>query len=97
MCMDSVLTSDIFFFITSIAVAVVTTLIIIILVYIIKLVREIRRITESIRKGTDAITEDIGELRTKLRDKGLFSALIMTILHAVARRSDAKRKKGDET
>lgn len=94
--MNSVLTSDIFFFITSVAVAIVTTLIIIILIYIIKLVRDLRGIAENVRKGTDAITEDVAELRMKLKDKGLFSALIMTIIQGFSRRSSTHKGKKEE-
>jgi hypothetical protein len=90
--MDSVLTSDIFFFITSIAVAIVTTLIVILLVSIIRLVRNISGIVERVREGTDALSEDMGAVRSKLKEKGLMSALIVTIMHAASKRFDNNKK-----
>lgn len=68
--MESILTSDIFFFITSIAVIIMTLTVVVMLFYGIKIVRHIAHITQHIQDESDMIAHDIKELRSTLKKGG---------------------------
>jgi uncharacterized protein YoxC len=61
---------DIFFLITSIAVAVLTILLAVLAVYLIKVFKDIKYITKKAKSEADLITEDIHELRQNVRQEG---------------------------
>lgn len=63
--------ADIFFFITSIAVIVLTLLLIVLLTYAVKIARTISSITETIKKESENVVEDIAELRGRVKEEGL--------------------------
>jgi hypothetical protein len=54
--------ADIFFFITGIAVILVTTLLIIVLIYIAEILHDIRHVSKTVRKGGDHFTESVKHL-----------------------------------
>lgn len=66
--MESILKSDIFFFITSVAVIVLALISTIILYYFIKLMKHIEYIAHKVRTETDLITRDIDDVRNKFKD-----------------------------
>ncbi len=61
--MDSALTSDIFFFVTTIAIVLLTIGGIIVIVYLVKIVRNVKDISEKFREQTKSISHDIDEMR----------------------------------
>ena len=63
--------SDAFFFITTIAVILVTIVVIIVAVYLIKILRDVKHISDKAKTETDLIAEDINELRTNVRRQGV--------------------------
>jgi uncharacterized membrane protein len=68
--MENLPKSDAFFFITSIAVIIVAVLLVILMVYLIRLSRDIKHITETAKEETDALAGDIDQLRLKAKKEG---------------------------
>jgi hypothetical protein len=69
--MDTLIQADIFFFITSIAVIVLTLLLIVLIVYGVKIARTISSITETIKKESENVVDDIAELRGRVKEEGV--------------------------
>ena len=78
--MNSFLQSDIFFFITSISVIFITILVLIALIYVVKILKDVRGFIKAISSGTEALSEDLSEVRVKLKEKGIMSGLIISLL-----------------
>ncbi len=68
--MDLVLQTNIFFYITSAAVIVVTVLVCIVLYYLAGILRDVRDVTSRIRQGTEKVSEDLESLRSEVRQGG---------------------------
>lgn len=69
MSMDAILKADIFFFITAIAVIIITPLLVMILVYTLRILRRFDEVSEEIRKEALFISADVDEFRRKIKDK----------------------------
>ncbi len=69
--MDTLIQADIFFFITSIAVILVTLLCIVLLAYGVKIARTISSIATTIKEESENVIEDIAELRGKVKEEGV--------------------------
>jgi hypothetical protein len=69
--MSDLLKSDIFFFVSTIAVIILTVLLIIALVYLIKILRDARYLADRAKKEGDAILDDVESLRLEARLTGL--------------------------
>lgn len=65
--MSEILQANIFFYITSAAVVLVTVLVIVVLLYTISILRTVKKISDTLREGSDAVKRDLGELRHNLR------------------------------
>src|SRR3989338_9962565 len=94
-CMQEIMKADIFFFITTIAVILLTVLVIVALYYVIRIVRNVRDITERMDEGSKALGEDLKELRTQVKSNGftlrLFSALFRRAGEWISQSSPRKR------
>lgn len=64
--MDTFIHADIFFFVTTIAVALFSIALIIVLVFIIKILNNIQKISDTIRNESELLVEDVHELRGKI-------------------------------
>ncbi len=74
--MDTLIKSDVFFFITSIAVIVLGALIGAATVYLIRILRDVKAISERVKEETTATADDFREVRSHLKAQGLgFAAL----------------------
>jgi hypothetical protein len=94
--MDSLIKSDIFFFITSIAVVLITLLLAIGLVYAISILHTIEGISKQLKQEADLISQDIADVRTYAHGqswtlRGL-SALFKTIFLRRNGLSKSKKK-----
>ena len=69
--METLLKADIFFFITAIAVIVITVLLSIVLGYLIIILNNTKRISGQIRKQVDLFEEDLGNARDYIQKQGL--------------------------
>ena len=68
--MDTLIHADIFFFVTTIAVIVVTIAFTVALVYLIKVLMDIKEISEQVRQETVLFREDLQGLRSEIKQKG---------------------------
>ena len=68
--MNSVLQTNIFFFITALAIVVVSALLAVVLVYILRILRDTKHISQIIRKETDLIEDDIASFRRSIQTEG---------------------------
>lgn len=68
--MNTLVHADIFFFVTTIAVAVLTIALTVLIVYLVKVLRNMREITDAIKEETILVRRDIGDLRTEVRARG---------------------------
>lgn len=66
--MSEVLQANVFFVITSIAVVVLTIFVCIALFYIIRILRNVRDVTDRVREGSEKFAEDVHAVRTFVRD-----------------------------
>lgn len=69
--MQTLIHADIFFFITTIAVILVTLFIAIILFYAVKVARKVDSIAETIDKESKNVAQDIETLRTRVKEEGM--------------------------
>lgn len=68
--MNNLIKSDIFFFITSIAVVIIAILLTILIIYLIKVSKDIRYISKRAKTEADNIIDDVSQLRTNLKTEG---------------------------
>jgi len=69
--MDTVLQTNIFFYITSGAVILVTVFIIVILYYIIGILRDVKNVADKLKAGSDIVAEDLSVLRKNIKKDGV--------------------------
>ncbi|MCL5667171.1 MAG: hypothetical protein M1383_05385 [Patescibacteria group bacterium] len=85
--MDPFYKQDVFFFITTIAVAVVTIIVIAASIYIIKILRDVKYITRKAKTETDIISGELSELRENVREKGAKLKYFSSFFHNVYKKS----------
>lgn len=66
--MESIVKSDIFFFVTTLCVIAITVFLVMILINIFYITKNIRGILDTIQKETDDIENDIATLRTIIKE-----------------------------
>ena len=88
--MEELLKADIFFFITAIAVVVVTIVVLVAFYYIIKILRDIRELSDLIKDEGEHIIHDIDEARKNIKKKG---KSLGNIINSVTSSKGEKSKK----
>jgi hypothetical protein len=73
--MESILKSDIFFFITSMSVVVLTLFLLVALFYFIKIMRNFYKISEILKNYTEKTENDLRDLGQHVRQSKLFTFL----------------------
>ncbi len=68
--MNTLIHADIFFFVTTIAVVVVGAALTVLMVYLVKVFRNMRDITDAIKEEAVLLRKDIGDLRGEIRARG---------------------------
>jgi 5-bromo-4-chloroindolyl phosphate hydrolysis protein len=68
--MDTLIHADIFFFITTIAVIIISIILGVVLYYLIKILKNVRDITESVKEETNLIRKDIQDARENIKIEG---------------------------
>lgn len=68
--MESIIKADIFFFITSMAIVIFTIGMIIAMVYIIRILNDMKRISKTILKESDKFAGDMDSLRETIKSEG---------------------------
>jgi hypothetical protein len=90
--METLVKADIFFFVTTIAVVVVSLLGVIVLVYAIRILRDVKDVSSRVRTGSELIGDDLAKVRTHMKHYGLFKAVLAALLALAG--SVYKRKAG---
>ena len=68
--MNSLISADIFFFVTTIALILITAFFIVALVYLVRVLKDASHISKKIRDESDEIIKDVSSFREKVREKG---------------------------
>ncbi len=89
--MDSLLKSDIFFFITSVCVVVVSSLLAYALVYIVGILRDVKRLSTRIDKESERIIEGINTIQGSVTDRLMRTSLFRG-LFGVKKKTVHKKK-----
>lgn len=89
----SLLKSDIFFFVTTIAVVVLTLILSIIMIYLISILRYLKSISQIAKDQAEVISDDIDDLRGTIKTKGASLASIFDFLGSFTRKNVTKRPK----
>ena len=85
--------ADIFFFITSIAVILVTVGVIVALYYLVRILRNVRDVTDRVEEGTKALAEDLTVLRGSLKTGGFAWKHLFGFLGKHSRWFSSKKKR----
>ena len=72
--MTTLIHADIFFFVTTIAVAVITIALTVLIVYLVKVFRSVRKIADAVSDETVLLRHDISDLRSEIRARGARAA-----------------------
>jgi len=72
--MENLIQSDVFFFITSIAVIIVTIFVLVMLWYAIRILKNIKDVSEIAKSGASFLSGDLSDMRKKI--KKLFGVII---------------------
>src|SRR3989344_5409205 len=67
---DTLIQADIFFFITAVAVVVITIALLVALAYFIQILRDVRYVTRRIREESDRVLSDVEHLRGFIKKEG---------------------------
>ncbi len=78
--MESIARSDMFFFVTTIAVIVLTLVLVVALSYFIRIASDIKYIAKRAKEETDEIADDLKTARETLKAKGKTFATIISSL-----------------
>lgn len=93
--MESVVQSDIFFFITAVAVIVLAALFAIALVYAIRILRDVKEVSSKVRAESDEIIHDVREARHFAKREGMRVASLVGFLGSFIRpKNGSRRAKG---
>jgi hypothetical protein len=68
--MSDFLKQDIFFFVTTIAVVILTIFLAIAVFYVVRILRDLKYISSKAKTESDLIAEDLHELRTNVKQEG---------------------------
>ena len=69
--MDTLIKAGVFFFITTVAIIVLSLLLAVLIIYIIKISKDIKYISNKAKNEADLIAEDLSDLRENVKEKGV--------------------------
>ncbi len=96
--MEEVFKADVFFFITSIAVILLSALLLVILYHVLKVVKKVRGIVERIEEGSEMIVNDLAEARSTLLNTSIaaiVSGLMNGLKYKIGKVTDTGKKAKD--
>jgi predicted Holliday junction resolvase-like endonuclease len=89
----SFLKSDIFFFVTTVAVVFLTIILAVLMIYVITIMRTIKSIARIAQSQAEVISEDIDDLRTEVKTRGASLKSLLAFGGRFAKRHAKARKK----
>lgn len=90
--MDSFIKADIFFFITTIAVIVISFLLTYAIFEAIRILRDLKKISGRFREEGEKIANDIGELRENVKNSPINTGWLWNLLLPKTKRKTNKRE-----
>ena len=99
--MEEIVKSDWFFFITSIAIVVITVLLSTMIVYSFFILRKIYKVVDTVKQESEEIIQDLHQVRLHLKSKSMsFFAKIPAVVMSLVKlfnikKSKSKNKKND--
>jgi hypothetical protein len=78
--MESLIKSDIFFFITTICIVLITVLFVVILIYLIRVFKNIDFLSKKIKEEGEEIINDVHNARINLKAEGKKASNLLSIL-----------------
>ena len=91
--MDSIVNSNIFFFITTIAVVIGGLLVSILLIYLILIVRDVRWVSKKVKREAELISMDINEAREHIKEHGVELTSVLGFLKGLLDIRKGKHRK----
>ncbi len=91
--MDTLIHADIFFFVTTIAVVIVAAIFIVVLIYLIKVLMDLKKITEQVRDEAILVREDLSDLRSNIKREGFKLHSLVDFVAGIFKRKKAPRSK----
>ena len=73
--METLAKADIFFVVTTVAIVFGALALVIIAAYVVRILRDVKRISRVVKDETEGIADDIGDLRYKVRSEGIGALL----------------------
>ncbi len=90
---ESLIHADIFFFISTIALVLISIAVVIALVYLIRILRNVGEVTDKIKTESTEIVGDLKKLRANLRDEGVKWKHVADLVRVFFMRKATKVKK----
>ena len=96
--MDQLVHADIFFFITAIAVVIISIGLAIVLYFVIDIVLDVRAVVKKVRKASSELEQDFEVLRSSVKEEGVrVKTIVELVLAFIARQiPKGRKKKGEE-
>lgn len=96
--MSEVLQANIFFFITSVSVVLVTILLVAVLFYVLGILRNVKEVTDRIKEGSRMLAQDFSQAREAIKREGKKTTNIISFFldrfEPKKRRASRKKKAG---
>jgi hypothetical protein len=90
--MNTLIHADIFFFVTTIFVVIIAIVMTIALIYLIKILHDVKTITKQVREETVLFREDIKDVRGTIRRDGFRVGQLFTLLKGIVKRKTSRSK-----
>ncbi len=84
--MHDITLTEVFFVITGIAVVIITVLVSIALFYLITFLRAVRGVAHTAVRASEIVSEDLGELRKNIKEKGLNLGAVAKFANGIRRK-----------
>ncbi len=95
--MDTLVHADIFFFITAIATVVIAAILAIALVYLIRILKNARYISDKLKVASDDLEKDFQDLRKNAREEGSKVKHFLSLIKVPAKKAKAKKAEKAES
>ena len=89
---NSILKSDIFFFVTTVVTAVVGALLVIGLFYVLRILHIVKNITKKAEAGANTVVEGLSEAKSAMQEDGYIIANLFEIFKKVATHKKKRTK-----
>ncbi|PIR45279.1 MAG: hypothetical protein COV10_00120 [Candidatus Vogelbacteria bacterium CG10_big_fil_rev_8_21_14_0_10_51_16] len=91
---EAIARSDVFFFVTTISVILVTACVLAVLIYLAGILRNIKSLSDLVKEEGELIRQDITDARMNVRERGFELRILSTLFNSfIKRRRERKRKR----